>query len=101
MPGLLDSLDGELAREGIRRQETGAQPSKLKAGKHRFAVTTQWGARRQRGERAKAENRRRESETRRLTYHPPNLGMELRSGYIPIHGRAGPEPPKSDTLGRR
>ena len=48
-----------------------------------------------------SKNRGCESETGQLAEHPPNLGTDSAPGYIPNYGRAGPEPPKIDTVGGR
>jgi hypothetical protein len=101
LSGLLDPLDGELARHAIRGEETSAKPSQLKTCQQCLPVTAQRRPDGQRGQRSESKNGRRESETGRLSYHSPNLGTDLAPGYIPTHGRSGPEPPKIDTLGRR
>jgi hypothetical protein len=98
---VLGALEGELAREGIWRKNSGAKTSQLKAGQKGFAVSTERGATGQRREGAEPKNGGGKSETRQLADHSSNLGTDSPLGYIPLYGRTGPEPPKIDPLGRR
>jgi len=90
LSGVLDSLHQLLAGDFVRRQHSAAKASDLQARQKRLAVSAERCSSGERSQRAEAKNGGRESETRELTEHTPNLGRDLAPGYIPQYGRAGP-----------
>jgi hypothetical protein len=100
LPGVLSTLGDELGRQPIRGKKSGAQTTELKTRDQGFTIAAQRRATCKCRERAEAKNGRSESETWKLSDHPPNLGTDCTRGYIPTYGRTGPEPAKIDTLGR-